>query len=80
MSSSEDTEIRSVQACYQYWATYNREKFLSLLVQKYSDDPATFLRNFESLSVSCDISSIFQCQLRQFLTWFDAWSPKAIYI
>ncbi|GBL99357.1 hypothetical protein AVEN_206774-1 [Araneus ventricosus] len=72
----EEQEIRCVQHWFRNWTQPQRAEFLNLLTEKYSPDTLDLGRNFESLRISSNCPSVFDCQLKQFSLWFDEWSFK----
>lgn len=73
--SVSEQEIRCVQHWFKNWSETQRSKFGELLIQKQSD--ISLLEScFNSLNISSNCPSVFECQLRQFSLWFDNWSSK----
>lgn len=72
--SPEEQEIQIVQHWFRNWSESQRLKFLTFFVEKIEPSVTNLECTLENLSFEGQSPTIFQCQLRQFSSWFDHWS------
>lgn len=73
--SGEEQELRCVLNWFSNWEEQQRDQFLNVLIEKaVPPDIDQLFQGLDQLTLNSSFQSVFQCQLRLFSQWFDAWT------
>ncbi|XP_072030755.1 uncharacterized protein C14orf119-like [Amphiura filiformis] len=75
--SVQEQEFKTVLHWFSTWSPYQRQDFMSDLVNKaVPPDVDSLFDSMKTLKVNDKPPSIFECQIKLFTDWFNFWSEK----